>query len=503
MSTRSLSFRAAILALGNGTAAVVRLAIVAVLARKFTETDLGTYKQTYLVYTFVLPLIGLGLPSALLYFLPRQESRARAIVSENLLMLIFSGGLLSALLFLGGADFVASQFSNPELATTLRWFAIVPLFGLPLLAVPPGLTAQSRPLAVAAFSISSGLVRMLLVLVPVLLFSATPLIAIQGSALAVVVMFVPGLWLLYRSLPKGGDRPTTAGMLEQASYAIPLGLGSMIGVIHKGMDKLIVSKMTAPDIYAVFSNGALEIPFVSLITGSAAAVLVPELSRMFAGGRHADAVALFRRSAVKCGQLLAPIAGWFFVCAPWVMRWLYGAKYVDSYPVFQIYLLILPLRVAFFGPLFQAANRSDLVLKRSIIGLVGNIFLTVIGVWLFGPIGAAIGTVLSILLFAYSFCLVASARLYKTTILGLLPWQDLLRLFVPVVLIVAVLAKISTYLQLLESLTLISWGVLSLSYFVSVVVSYMVLGVVTVSEIRDHTQALIGKLKSAIGNVHG
>ena len=91
------------------------LAIAAVLSRVFDKVDYATYRQTLLVYQFVGPLLGLGLPAALFYFLPGEASRLRAVLLENLILLGALGGAFSLFLVLGGNRLIASQFSTPEL----------------------------------------------------------------------------------------------------------------------------------------------------------------------------------------------------------------------------------------------------------------------------------------------------------------------------------------------------------------------------------------------------
>ena len=58
-----------------------------VFARALTVADYGTYLQTFLAYDFATPLLTLGLPSALFYFLPGAKERQKGLVLENILLL--------------------------------------------------------------------------------------------------------------------------------------------------------------------------------------------------------------------------------------------------------------------------------------------------------------------------------------------------------------------------------------------------------------------------------
>jgi O-antigen/teichoic acid export membrane protein len=55
--------------LGNALTAVVMLVSSMVLARVLTKYELGTVRQTLLAYQFAAPLLMLGLPQAVFYFL--------------------------------------------------------------------------------------------------------------------------------------------------------------------------------------------------------------------------------------------------------------------------------------------------------------------------------------------------------------------------------------------------------------------------------------------------
>ena len=490
----SLSFRAAVLAAGNGVTTVVQMVVAAFLARYLSQAEYGTYKQTYLTFSLLVPLLSLGLPAALLYFIPKNEARERGVVLEVLLLLSAGGLAFSAFLLLGGANLLASWFNNPALSTTLKWFAILPAFSLVRLIVSPALIAKAKPMQVAFFSITGGILRLVLVLGAIFLFSFTALSAVLGGIAAEVLMIVPAAYLLYAAIRKGNATPTKSGMSELVLYAVPLGIGSMIATIHKGMDKVIVSTMVDPAASGIFMNGAMELPFISLLTGSAAAVMVPAISSLYADGKLDDALNVFRRSAIKCGTLLAPIAGWFFVSAPWVMTTLYGSAFIGSTDIFRIYLFVVPLRVAFFGPLFQAAGRSDLVLKTAIVGIVGNVLLTIVGAKLFGPPGAAIGTVLSILLFAYAYCFTQTAKLYKCSLIGLLPLKQLAKLFVPVVVLAGALVTLSNTLGWSATLSLPSWLALSVIYAGGILFAYSWLEMISLQRLWSEAKSRLNRL---------
>ena len=426
MSSRSV--KTATLAFGRGSQAIVQILIIACLSRWLSKPDYATFRQTLLVYTMVAPILALGLPAGVLYFFPKQPTRTRNLLTESFSLLTGIGLLFSVFLLVGGADLIAGLFNNPDLSNALRWFAFYPLFTIPIALFQPVMVASDRVLWVAIHTIASQLIRALVVLMPILLIAQTPLLAIQMYMIFSAMLWLPSIALMFFCADQGDFQPTKVSILEQCRYSFPLGLSSFIGTINMGMDKTVVASMFEKDIFAEFVNGAMEVPFIRFVTGSAAAVLVPEVSRLHGTGEYEKAMALFRRSAVKCGSILIPLAGLLFLTAPQIMTTIYGPEYERSALVFRIYLAILPLRSINYGVLFQSAGRSDLVLTRAILNLLFNTCLTIWLASILGTVGAAVGTLLSLYLFVFPYCIFTCGSLFKTHFWNVLPVSDFLTL---------------------------------------------------------------------------
>ena len=127
----SRSFKALLLASGSLLAKVSGLASAVILARYLSKEDYSTYRQALLAYGTAAPLLALGLPKALYYFLPGEKKRPGGIFLENLLLLVLMGAIFMIGLWLGGAELLAGRFNNPDLAATLLIFAPFALFMLP------------------------------------------------------------------------------------------------------------------------------------------------------------------------------------------------------------------------------------------------------------------------------------------------------------------------------------------------------------------------------------
>ncbi len=424
---QSRTFKAATLGSGQFLAQFVLLITAAVLSRVLAKTDYAAYRQTLLVYTFLSPLLALGFPQALNYFLPRDKTHARSILSGNLLILMSTGLLFFIFLWSGGNRFLAKAFDNPDLSELLLIYSPYALLALPVLSMSACLVSYDRVKMLAVYNVLSKSVFLILV-VGLTLIWRTPEAAVYGAVIAALIVFPPSMFLMYRVIDRGDWRFSWIDLREQIKYSVPLGLSMMIGIIAINLDKVIVSSTSSPDQFAIYVNGAIEVPLVGIITGSVMAILLPEFSALYKEKNTEKIVYLWHGAMVKCALIIFPVMIFLLITAPEVMRVIFSAKYSESAVPFRIYLLLLPVRITQFGAILMAAGKSRLILLRSSIGLFINLVLSVILVKLIGYIGAAIGTVASIYLWSTPFNLKCVKQVMKESFKRYFPYGDLFKI---------------------------------------------------------------------------
>jgi len=424
--TQSRTLKVMILASGEFLSTLVNLGSLAVLARVLTIDDYATYRQTILAFFFAVPLLTLGLPQALYYFLPTEHRRPRAVLLENLLMLAGMGLIFSIFLLAGGGKLLAMRFNNPGLERTLILFAPYPLLIMPALGLAACLMARGQVRAVAVYHLFSRLVTGSLIIGAVLLWRSAPGAIIANVAAAGVVL-VPALWLMLRAT-RGGQTslPTPSGMWEQTKFAVPLGLTNVLATLSMSLDKVVVASMCSPEDFAIYANGAMEIPLIGVVTGSIMAVLLPDIRRLRVEGKNHEALDLWKRGAAKSALIILPIMCFLFFMAPDVMTVLYSPKYAASALPFRLYLLLLPFRVITFGVMVMAAGKSKLLLYRSATALLVNLALSMLLVHLLGYIGAAIAVIVTFCAWSVPYFVVVIGRLYQARPATVLPYKTIL-----------------------------------------------------------------------------
>jgi len=389
------------MASGHFLRASVGLVSLAILARVLTTDDYATYRQTILAYTFFSPLLILGLPEVLYYFLPNQADRARGVLRENLLLLGIMGVLFSLFLYCGGNRLLAWRFDNPALERTLMLFAPFALFMLPATALDSCLLARDKVASAAIFNVLRRVVLLVIVVAAALIWR-TSTAAVIAVVVSSAITVGPAIALMYSSTKDTRSNISWSGAGGQLKLSIPLALGGMTAMLSEQIDKVIVSSMCSLKEVAVYMNGAIELPLIDIVTASAMCVILPELTTHFKEGRSGQLLVLWRRTAEKCLVILAPAMAFVLVMAPELMTVLFSSTYTESAYPLRIYALLLPLRATRLSTVFVAAGRSGFVTVVALVGLAVNVALSILFVRWMGAAGAAWATVISI--YAMTIC---------------------------------------------------------------------------------------------------
>lgn len=428
--TRSASRTEKVLALslGNTLSLVASLAYGMVAARWLSKHDYATLRQTFLAYDFAAPLLMLGLPNALYYFLPRDPEGQRGVVLDNLALLAAGAILFSLFLAFGGTHLLALRFDNPDLVRTLRWLVPYPLFVMPVAGLAAVMVTQDRTRGLAIYNVLSSLVLVGASLAAVLVTRSGPAVVV-ARIVAVGVTCPVALWLMFRGLGGSWRWPQVDRMRGMLRYAVPLGLASMFGSLTLQLHSVIVAAMVPPEDFAVYINGAMEIPLVGIITGSITTVVFAEMAELCHKGDRAGALKLFHKASLRSAAILLPTMCFLLVAAKPFIVLLYSEKYAASVWPFMVYLCVLPVRILVYGAAMMALGMTRVILFRSVLDLAINALLCVVLVKYMGYMGAAVATVLTLYLWHVPFNLVKIGQGFDSGWAQALPIKEIFKLF--------------------------------------------------------------------------
>ncbi len=324
-----------------------------ILSRYFEKADYGTYKQVMYVYNTLLMVFTLGLPKAFSYFLPRVElEQSRNLIQKITRLFFILGGIFSMILFVFAPQ-IAQILKNDDLTVALRVFAIVPFLMLPTMGLDGVLATFKQTKFIALYNILTNIVKLICVALPVMVWNLGYVEALMGFVIASIMTFILALYLQYYPVRKESHEKCNVTYKEIFQFSIPLLVASLWGVIIASADQFFVSRYFGNEVFADFSNGSMELPFVGMITGACATVLSPVFSRMSHEKLNpkTEIYPLWMSVFEKTAKLIYPLVIYCMVFADVVMVALYGDKYAISDDYFRIKLITNFFTLIAYGPL--------------------------------------------------------------------------------------------------------------------------------------------------------
>jgi O-antigen/teichoic acid export membrane protein len=369
----------------------------------------------------------LGLPNALYYFLPRDQVAKRGLILDNMALLLGGAVLFSLFILCGGYHLLAMRFENPDLRGSLPWLAPYPLLVMPIAGLAAVLVIADRTRLLAVYNMLSSLALTVAGIIAVLStrsYMAPVLVRIAVSAILLPVAVL----LLFRFIPGALRWPNIASMSAMLKYSVPLGLASMLGSITLQLHSIIVASLCSPEEFAVYINGAMEIPLIGVVTGSITTVVFAEMAELCAHGDRPAALRLFQDASLRSACILFPTMCFLIVAAHPFILVLYSEQYKDSALPFLIYLFVLPVRVVVYGAALMALGMTRVVLVRSSLDLLVNGVLCFVLVNTVGYLGAALATVLTLYAWTIPYNLVKIGQGFDVSWRKVLPFGGLARI---------------------------------------------------------------------------
>ncbi len=213
--------------------------------------------------------------------------------------------------------------------------------------------------------------------------------------------------------------------VETWNYLWPIQAGRIPGIAATYTDKIATSALLSTQAFAAYSLGARELPFIGKIGPSISSVLIPRLVTDVEADNLSDVCRLWKSACEKTSLIIYPIIGfsiWFSVP---IVRFLYSAKYTESYIPFAVFAAITYLRVIEYASLAKAFNKTNLILKSSAGSAVIMIIFSFPMTKWFGVLGISLAVLFS-QVYSVGYLLLAYRKMLKVKLAEFYPWKKLL-----------------------------------------------------------------------------
>ncbi len=441
---------------GDGITTISVILAGAALARALTRSDMGTYREVQYLTLLTATLAEFGLGAAVYrYWADAGADRRRRLAR---LLLVMSGvtGAAGTIVLAALAPFLSSAQGNPELRAALLVGSVYPFATVPLAILRPVLICRG-------FGLRATLLETLFACGPLIVLVAAILAgwgfiaALTAWSATCVLRLTAVPIVLGRDLVGPGGRPRREEFNEIVAFSGPIQLSRVPGLVLSYLDKIVMSVALSPAQFAIYSNGARELPLIGQLGSSVASVAVPRFVREHAARGFDGTLDLWRRVAIWSAAVAFPIGAFSVVYSRPIMEVLFSAKYRESAGPFAVFACLTFIRFIDYGSLAKVLDQTGIILRASIVSALFFLLAAPVFAWLGGPIGMAISVVLGTAANA-ALLLVAYRQRTARSLTDFFPVQRLLTLlslsFVAAIAASAVLEQLLPVLEGGKTITL-------------------------------------------------
>lgn len=369
------------------------------LSRKLSYDMYGTYGQAIIIVDIVKIIFSLGLPVVLNYYYSNHQEGRSEVFKSSFLFSVGSGILGAILLFIASPAF-NGMMNNSELGQYIQIYALSLPFQILFVSFYASLVYHEKIKTATIILVISNVIRLILF---ALIIQLTESLALLFKA-AIFVAFVQAiLCFIYlpKELKKGMFKIKVALGWEQMKYGIPFAFSTLIAIAMRFTDMFMISKMIDTKHFALYKNGAFEIPILATFYVSVTTVLMPEMSKLYNKGNFDEILKLKKKGLTTTAVLIYPFIIFALFFNEEIITFIFSNKYALSADVFFIFSFILFTRVTNLRDIQAISNKTSVLMLVNVVAFVFNIGLNYFMITNYGIKGAAFATVFSMAVVAF------------------------------------------------------------------------------------------------------
>ena len=399
---KSLTEKTMVVVFSRVLTSLIDLTTMIMVARMLEKAEVGIIMFLLGIYGVARNIATLGFPESIFYYFEHLSKNFRKAFALQTSGILFVTALIAAgiiLIVQGFAPQILSNFS-PEAVETIQkylpFIAIIAVLEIPSWPVHNVLLASDRQKEAGWYQIITSIMSFSALVIPLAL--GLPIGALLYSMMGYAGLRLLGsmVWMLL-ILPPGERRTPEGNLFEQIKFSIPLGLSSMVNILNKYADKFIVAILLTETALAEYSVAAEEVPIIRVIPFAVGTVLISRYVNLQIKGEKEKLLDIWYKGINKVSLIVIPLTILSVVLAPYFIE-IYetgDTDYIKAILPFQIYNIIILLRVAHYGSILQAFGDTKGILRLSISLVVINIVLSTPLTMVYGIKGTALGTLLA------------------------------------------------------------------------------------------------------------
>ncbi len=380
------------------------LILIAILLAQLhlPTTELGNYEQL-LFLGHVLSFFWVsGLIQGMLSYYPGLSFPEQRRFLFNAVLLFLGLGLAIVAIAWLGRGFLWQYVLHKQELRFYSLFLFYLALNFPSFLIENHLVLQQKGWPILRYGLYSFGAQVVAMVLPIFLgwdfqYSFYGLIGVGAARLLYLLVLVGAM---------GSTRLDLELIKQWAGVALPLILYAILGGLLPAFDAWLVGFLFEGDEakFAVFRYGAQELPLALALTNAFSNVMVVEVATDVK-----KALPLIKARSLRLFHLLFPLSIVLMFFSPFLFPWIFNSDFVESAPIFQVYLFVILSRLVFSSTILIGLKANSVMAWIGGIELLLNIGLSFYWGQQFGLIGIALATLVAFTFEKFMQCI----HLYK------------------------------------------------------------------------------------------
>lgn len=382
---------------------VIDLLLAIAVVRILSKTDFAIVGYLLMIHEVARNLAVMGFPESVFYYFEQISKTSRKGFVLQTFSILLVTGLIAGGAILGFNYFVPGLLTEwPEASVLavqqlLPLMALVAIFEIPSWPATNILIAADRQKDAAWIEMGTSTVSFIALVIP--LWLGYPIeFALWCLVGYAVLRFIISMVWVWRILPDAETLSSEIDLSEQVNFSVPLGISALVGKFNKYIDKFVVSILLVDTAYAEYSVAANEVPIIKVIPFAVGSVLISRYVSFNLESKKEELLELWYKGIEKVSLLVIPLTIMVTIIAVDLIPLFFetdDTSYAAAILPFQIYNLIVLIRVTHYGSILQAFGDTKGILYFSLNLLAANLILSIPMTWYFGIVGTALGTLIA------------------------------------------------------------------------------------------------------------
>jgi O-antigen/teichoic acid export membrane protein len=378
-------------------------------------------------------VIPFGTVDSLYYFIPRDREYKRQYASQAVWFLGLSGiFILMAVSVFGNRLFSLSSLSYLlELYMPMTFYIVLMTISLPMENL---LFINGNPRGSSVVTVASELLKSICIITATVLTRSLK-VMMYALVFFASIRLMTFFFIMFQSklfvLPS--KRIDLKKFGEHFRYSFSFGMSVAVATIRRFMHQYFVSFMFTIKDFAIYAVGSFQIPILLLTYKTVSNVLLTKISEYQRENRLDKLLEVWNNGVRKLAIIYFPVTAFFIIASREFILAFFTNQYVDSIPIFLITLFQIPFNSFPNHSILKAYAQNQFLFKLNVVFLLITAAFLYMFVSLFGIIGAALASVLSLALVN----MLEILRIKKVTGVHLskvIPWRVLTKVVVICVL---------------------------------------------------------------------